>query len=1709
MASAKSVGIAPAPTLVVAGRYELGDFLGRGADGETYAGVDRTSGAACAVKLLVAVDRAAEDRLRGEFARLSTLAHRSIQVVRDIGRVEAAADTNAGVGVDGGGGRFYLVSDRIAGEPLASIAAITDISARSVAFRTAARDLADALAYLHARGAVHGDVSPANVRLGADGRPVLLDFGPALPSKPGTAVGTLGFASPEALVGRREPAGDLFSLGATLFAAWTGTPPFGVGIQAVGRMLAGPAPALSEVRPGLPPEWDDIVRKLLEVAPADRFASARELLRAVARAQADDGATLTLAMAAPSPAGDPLVGITVGRAEERGVLMGSIERLAEGGADCAVVTVSGPPGCGRRTLLEGMLRDARIACAAGTLPAIEIYAGSIAGLARLVGFGGASGDGGGGRSPSSTDDDRDGDPARARQASFAGLADALEARAAAGRPLCVILQPDPDAEAFAGYVAGADPSGRLLLLLPALRGLSRAGARDIALRPLRTDDVLWLCRRAVEAAGEDEAPVAAITAVAAASAGHAATAALLARRLVDAVRQGTAERFSAAGGGDGLSVLLDQSLTALPADARRLVAALALAQGSAALSRVAGLAGSDLADAEARARTAGWIADGVEAGADPVARGIRLPSQPHCEAALRALGDGDLRSVAWRALDHLADTDARRGDALAALGELLEAADAFRSAARAAASEAGAFASGESAAHLQRAAALAPASLTWDERLALAEGLGFLGRYGEALSALRVLAEPGREPPDAEQRAALAERQAWLLGRSGDLRAALSVLEVALAEADPSGGAGPGDRLRGRLARLLVSAGQLDRALSIAAPALAEDRDGDGGGSGIALSLEAATLAHAYAGQPTQARALLQRLAGRVRDAARMAYLRGLVDHMDGHLTDAAVAYREAYAAFAARGDVHLLAATALNLGSVLAASGCYGEALPVLARAVRELGRLGATTELGPALFNVGILLTELGDVEAARRAIARAREEGRARGAAMVGAYAAHVEGDLRRREGLPPAAAALYREAASGLEQAGNGAGARAARLALAEALAEAGDTTAASAALTAAGPGDDDETTLASGRVMLRRPALDPAAGEAAATRLAEVSAQAAAAGRRVVGWRAAGVAARIFDRLGKAAAAQDALAEARRIFEEVRMATPASHRPGLQADSEARWLSTPGLGGAAAAAAGPHGYDAARAARTEGLLRRLLRVNKRLNSEQRLPRLLEMIVDTVIELTDAERGFLLLEDDGGELAVRVARNIDQRTLDAADFELSRSIARQAATGGQPIVTIDAAGDSRFREAVSVSDLRLRSVLAVPLTVRGRAVGTIYVDHRLRQGAFGDDDVAVVLDFAEQAAIAIENARLLAEVRRRERQIDALNRRLESELAAGREELTGMRQELRENRDALAIRYDYRNIVGRTPRMQELFRLLDRVTDTMLPAVIQGESGTGKELVARAIHFNGPRRERPFVSENCAAIPETLLESTLFGYARGAFTGADHDARGLFEVADGGTLFLDEIGEMSPAMQGKLLRVLQDGEFRRVGSERPRKVDVRILAATNRDLHRMVEDGTFRQDLFFRINVVRISLPSLRERHEDIPLIVAHICAKLAGDAGKPKTVAPAALARLCAYRWPGNVRELENEIQRAYAMSGATITAADLAHHVLAGAEGGSSNAVIDPESLSLKPRVERLERMLIREALARMGGNQTKAAVALGLSRFGLQKKLRRYRIGG
>ncbi|MBM4363609.1 MAG: sigma 54-interacting transcriptional regulator, partial [Deltaproteobacteria bacterium] len=318
------------------------------------------------------------------------------------------------------------------------------------------------------------------------------------------------------------------------------------------------------------------------------------------------------------------------------------------------------------------------------------------------------------------------------------------------------------------------------------------------------------------------------------------------------------------------------------------------------------------------------------------------------------------------------------------------------------------------------------------------------------------------------------------------------------------------------------------------------------------------------------------------------------------------------------------------------------------------------------------------------------------------------------------------------------------------------------------------------------------------------------------------------------------------------------------------------------------------------------------------------------------------------------------------------------------------------------------------------------------------------------------------------------------------------------ELARVRAGRATRYPYDEIVGDSPRVRALLALLDRVVPTDVPVLVTGESGTGKELVARALHHHGPRANGPFVSENCAAIPEPLLESVLFGHLRGAFTGATHHRVGLFEAASGGTLFLDEIGEMPISMQAKLLRVLSTGRVRPVGGERERAVDVRIVTATHRDLRERVAAGAFRQDLLYRLDVLRLEVPALRERPEDIPVLVRHFLALHA--AGRDVVPTPRALALLARFPFPGNVRQLENELRRALVLADRFVDAEHLSPEIRA----ASGEPLPEEAPLDLRARTAALELDLVRRALEECQGNQTRAARALGVSRFGLQKMIRR-----
>jgi transcriptional regulator with GAF, ATPase, and Fis domain len=531
-------------------------------------------------------------------------------------------------------------------------------------------------------------------------------------------------------------------------------------------------------------------------------------------------------------------------------------------------------------------------------------------------------------------------------------------------------------------------------------------------------------------------------------------------------------------------------------------------------------------------------------------------------------------------------------------------------------------------------------------------------------------------------------------------------------------------------------------------------------------------------------------------------------------------------------------------------------------------------------------------------------------------------------------------------------------------------------------------------------------------------------------------------------------------------------------------------------------------------RERSSLRAFANIARSLSGESDLPVLLRLVVDSAIQLLKAERGFLLLEDEDQRLQPRVARQHDQSDILAPGSRLSMGVARNVYERGRPVLSVDAGRDERFAGMPSVEDLRLRSVLCVPIRGEGKVQGVLYLDNRLQQGAFTEDDLDLAELFGDQASIALRNARQLTGLKERNRQLEEsrlhvarLNEQLGRKVRDRDAELSVVRAELSRARG----RYDYHEIVGASGAMQKLFQHLDRVVESDLAVLIQGESGTGKELIARAIHFNGRRKDKPFVSENCAALPDSLLESELFGHTRGAFTGADRAKKGLIEQAHGGTLFLDEIGDMSAEMQKKLLRVLQEGEVRPVGATMSVKVDVRLLAASHRDLEELVKEGKFREDLYYRIKVLQVDLPPLRERVEDIPLLAEALLARAAREAQRPAPLlTPEALAALSRCRWSGNVRELENEMRRLVVLcgdgqGGDVVGVEGLSASVMGGdGKAGVAGPLLKPGD-DLREAVARFEKEAIVGALERLGGNKSKAAQELGISRFALQRKLVKY----
>ncbi|MFO7178230.1 MAG: sigma 54-interacting transcriptional regulator [Pseudomonadota bacterium] len=471
------------------------------------------------------------------------------------------------------------------------------------------------------------------------------------------------------------------------------------------------------------------------------------------------------------------------------------------------------------------------------------------------------------------------------------------------------------------------------------------------------------------------------------------------------------------------------------------------------------------------------------------------------------------------------------------------------------------------------------------------------------------------------------------------------------------------------------------------------------------------------------------------------------------------------------------------------------------------------------------------------------------------------------------------------------------------------------------------------------------------------------------------------------------------------------------------------------------------------------LRRLQSFSARLMTTRSVDELLETLLDDVLELTGAARGVVLWVDpgEGSDCVprVRASRNVHREAIQEPSGAISDSIVRQVLETKRPVIVSDALNDTTFGKSESVIALKLSSVMCVPLLSQGESLGALYVANDEIKHLFDRSKLDLLTVYASQASLILQNAMLL------------------SALRADKEKLSA---ELSDKR--------FGEIIGACPSMMEVFRKLQKVAATDISVLITGETGTGKELIARELHRRSNRANGPFVTVNCGAIPENLIESEMFGHVKGAFTGAVASRPGKFQHADGGTLFLDEVGELPAQLQVKLLRALQERVVYRVGDNRPERCDIRIVAATNRNLEEMIKTGEFREDLYYRLNVVNLWLPPLRERGDDVFIIAKALLSKYAEELGSPvRGFSPQALTAIRKYSWPGNIRQLENRIKKALVLCDRTLLSPE-------------DLDLGDPEQTAIVPlekAKEDFQRRYVLEVLERNNGNRTQTARDLGV----------------
>lgn len=1684
-------------------RYEVVRLLGSGGQATVYRVRDRAlSGAERALKLLH-VERLANEglaRLRREFQTLALLRHPGLVRVHDFG-------------IDASTSCPYFVMDLVPGEHFA-------VAARGRSSRFVAAALARALEavdHLHRHGLVHRDLKSENVLVeagddaDAPARATVMDLWlmEDLAERGDAAGGTLPYAAPELLAGGRSSSrGDLYALGVTTYLALAERFPFeGATVaELIAAIQHGRAPAPSTVRPEVPEALDRIVMRLLEADPARRYPDAGSALE-------------DLALAGFHPAGRAPRRILdlglelIGREKEQAKGLGIVDPASNVPSASAVSTLAiiGEAGIGKSRLVEACAselraRGYRVAmgnCRSGTdsglLPLVEVVTGALAGTD--------------GTGTSKADEVLRRYPAALAVTSGAAAPSGTSTRFDRPQVLDSIVCLLTDlAEEFPLVVVVDDLHDADPLAVDVLWQLARR-ARRVPLRillatrpPAEEGTPLDLLLRGAQLEGLLETLVLGPL--------DDSAVRLLAERTLGAARASlVADRIARLTDGHPLFVLellrelaergekgLDPAKIAFPPTARETIAArlervpeigtdvlraLAVAGRPATVPELTATAGEDASRALAEAVEREFVRETVEGATEfrhafyreAVLDGIPVEERGAWHRRWARTLAAEPAALVERA-EHLlaAGAGAEAHDAFAAAGEKLLQSWRPRVAVR-----------------LLRAALDSLPSGS-PERLAALERLG---------RACREAYDPRRGAEVCREWAAHAHE----LGDAGAEARAQALLGAQLRESEDAEGSVAAARRGVELARATGDPAILTRATKI-----------------LISVLRGAWRHEEYLPLLDDARAAIQ--------AAATHSLRGTGLYDLGHcfvgtgrVYEGLRVYDDARDELRAGGERVWYVLTRFNESLDLARTGDLEGACAILRRALDEIRTLGVEAPVAVGLDTLCFLLLRAGRYSEVIRTAQELQEEATRNASSKhrviallaAGEALAHLDesdssrehhrlahdlavtaGEERQRlfaclakvrdlrmERRLDAAEELARQVhdAAGPIRAFRQrfrAAVELGRLAL-----DRGDCALAHRWLDVAESmrlvSSDDWPTLGASLLLERSRAWDLESKAAFAITAVDE-------GLGLVRWRGPvhvevellSARARLLGSRGDAAGAARSIGEAARRIREV---------AELQDDTlrRARFLARPDYAAILEAASRGASEEGPPPAIGGGrALASLYEVSHTVAAGGDLSPLFDRIVRLAVELSGGERAVLLLRDEAtGEPRPTASTAVEKETEENA-ISVSRSVLEKADQSGSLLVA-DTRSDPDLGKAASVALFGIRSVMCVPVRIGDDLLGTLYVDTRRASAFFSREDLRFLQALADQAAVALAYGRTVG--------------RLSEEREAFR-------------RTAVET-YRFGNLIGQSAAMRKVFGLLERVSGSNVPVLIHGESGTGKELVARAVHFNSPRKERVFLSENCAAMPENLLESVLFGHVRGAFTGADRDRKGLFELANGGTLFLDEVGDMSPSMQAKLLRVVESGEFRPVGSEKTSRTDVRLVSATHRDLQGMVREERFRQDLYFRLNGVTVELPPLRERKEDVPLLFEHFLERECESEGRTvPEVSAAAMRVMLAHDWPGNVRELEHVVRRSLLFAsdgriglealGADPTLAALARSVAPTA--GTDAVASRPEQHTAKDAREDgdLEENRMRSALERAKGDVERAAALLGVSRATLYRRIKK-----